>query len=130
MSELFSGQSTRSGCGCAAGGDVGGQVEGLLHVVVEHGPPLGVEVQPEPRHVALDDRDGRVGPAGGQRRAGQRQPGQRPDQRDGERRRPRDRRPHGSAAPRLPRVAGRAPGAVQGERGGGQQGARSARRRS
>ena len=47
---------------------------GGVDVVVEHGPALGVEVQAEPRHVALHDRDGdRAGAAGrGDRRTSSR----------------------------------------------------------
>ena len=72
-------------------------------VVVQHGAALGVEVQAEPRHVALDHRDGRRRAAGGQRRPGQRQPGQGADQRDGEH------GGHGAAAARSagPRASGR-----------------------
>ena len=40
-----------------AGRDLGGQRERGVDVVVEHGPALGVELQPEPGHVALHDRD-------------------------------------------------------------------------
>ena len=58
MSDAFSGHTTRSGRGRPAGGDPVGQVEGAVDVVVEHGPALRVEVEAEPRHVALHDRDG------------------------------------------------------------------------
>lgn len=37
-----------------AGRDLGGQAHCALHVVVEHGPTFGVEVQAGPRHIALD----------------------------------------------------------------------------
>ena len=88
MSEEFSGQSTRSGCGPAAGGDVGGELLGDPHVVVEHGAALGVEVQAEAGHVALHggDRHRRASGAGARRRdqrgerAGE-QGGQRPARR-------------------------------------------------
>ena len=43
MSEAFSGQTTRSGCGDAAGADVRGELAGGLDVVVEHRRALGVE---------------------------------------------------------------------------------------
>ena len=57
MSEEFSGQMTATGCACMPGGDLEGELLGGAHVVVQHGPALGVEVQAEPRDVALDDRD-------------------------------------------------------------------------
>ena len=53
MSEAFSGQITRSGCGTPPGADRGGELAGAARVVVEHGRALGVEVQAQPRHVAL-----------------------------------------------------------------------------
>ena len=49
MSELFSGQMTTSGCGCSPAAHRGGELEGALRVVVEHGAALGVEVQPGAR---------------------------------------------------------------------------------
>jgi hypothetical protein len=47
------------GLGDLARPDLGGQSLGLLHVVVEDGTPLGVEVESRARDVALDERDGR-----------------------------------------------------------------------
>ena len=57
MSLEFSGQITRSGFAGLAGRDLGGEREGGPDVVVEHGPALRVEVEAEPGHVALHDRD-------------------------------------------------------------------------
>ncbi len=109
MSLEFSGHTTRSGWACLAGVHIGGQLQRGADVVVEHGPALGVELQPQPRHVALDDRD------------------------LGRRRRPRRTRPGPAAVPRSGRAAsstgtaagqatrgvagGLAPGADRGEPG-------------
>ena len=62
MSDEFSGQMTNIGCGARPGPHVLGQPHRLADVVVEHRAALGVELQPEPRHVALHrgDVDGRV----------------------------------------------------------------------
>ena len=59
MSDEFSGQITTAGCGARPAAHVLGQLHGLGDVVVEDGAPLGVELQTEPRHVALDGGDGR-----------------------------------------------------------------------
>ncbi len=61
MSDEFSGQMTNSGCGARPARTSSDSVHRLPHVVVEHGTPLGIELQPETRHVALDrgDVDGR-----------------------------------------------------------------------
>ena len=63
MSEEFSGQITRPAAVDRAGPDCGGQLVGASGVVVQHRTALGVELQPRPGHVALDDGHGllRVG---------------------------------------------------------------------
>ena len=127
MSELFSGQMTTSGCASPAVLDGRGQLERLLHVVVEDGAALGVEVQARARHVALDHRDGRRRAAVGERRGRAAAARRGPDQRARPaRRRPRGRR-RGPPAPAPPASSpaarrGAPPGAHQGRHRRGQQG--------
>ena len=88
----------------ATGGDVRGELLGDPHVVVEHRAALRVEVQAEPRHVALHGRD-RHGAhrrrAGGREQRGQRTGRQR-DQRDQRGRDGGAHLPPGQAPPGLP----------------------------
>ena len=57
ISEEFSGQMTNCGCG-ARPAFVLGQLQGLPDVIVQNGATLTVEVQSQPRDVALHSRDG------------------------------------------------------------------------